>query len=329
MTTFTQKPNSNLRWNSLRTELLWAYDQAVAEESRCVTADHSNGYWVWLIREGSVQLSTTGKDLTAGAGQWLVSPQRVIRQEFAPGSRILSIHFRCHWPDGEGLFVERDGLVLDADKYPALERSGSRLQQLVNRHLPGVKLEFLRQSISCRVFLNIQILFLQWLIDFQNTLTEAGQTLTTATEGDERLWRVLEFLHAVPLDAPFPEAQLQRESLLGRTHLDRLFCRAYGLSTRCYWEKLRHESAKSSLENSAVPIKEIGYGLGFKQPSHFTKWFIRRAGMTPIEYRTKAVNAPQWNNEFALSSRSSRMSRKTDQTINKYEATQLAQSLLR
>jgi AraC-like DNA-binding protein len=37
----------------------------------------------------------------------------------------------------------------------------------------------------------------------------------------------------------------------------------------------------------SLSIKEIGYRLGFKQASHFTKWFTRRVGMTPKTYRER------------------------------------------
>jgi AraC-like DNA-binding protein len=32
-------------------------------------------------------------------------------------------------------------------------------------------------------------------------------------------------------------------------------------------------------------MKEIGFALGFDEPTNFVKYFRRQAGMTPIEFR--------------------------------------------
>lgn len=279
-----------LRWNSLRTELLWIYDGPVRAESLCVTKDHGIGYWMWLLRKGNVVISAEKQTLKAKAGQWLVSPHGMTRQEFSPDADILSVHFQCTWPTGENLFVEKEGLVFDASRFPRLERSASRLERLVSRHFPGVRLELIRQPTGYPVFLRIQQRFQEWLINFFEAMTEQNRTLPRGGECDERLWRAAECLHSAPLDGPFPAQQLQRETLLGRAQIDRLFWKAFGATTREYWENVRQESAESSLKATLMSIKEISYRLGFKQPSHFTKWFFRRVGATPQEYRKRAGN---------------------------------------
>ncbi len=75
----------------------------------------------------------------------------------------------------------------------------------------------------------------------------------------------------------------------GRAHLDRLYWKEFGATHRVYWEQLREESATRSLETTHLSIKEIGYRLGFKQASHFTKWFLRRLEMTPSQYREQVA----------------------------------------
>lgn len=283
-----------LRWSSLRSELLWVWDAPVASTALHVSDDHRHGYWVWLLREGKVTITMGDRMWEAHAGQWLVSPHGSTVQHFSSDARILSIHFRCEWPTGENLFVQNDAVIFEAKDYPVLERSGSRLERLVSRHFPGVRIEFLQQETNYPVFLKMQQRFLQWLIDFFEVMTEQKRTLSRGGSGDERLWRAAEYLHTSPLDGPFPAEQLQRETSLGRAQLDRLFWKEFGTTTREYWERLKQESATASLESTSMSIKEIGYRLGFKQPSHFTKWFTRRTGKTPQHCRADSAEGPQF-----------------------------------
>ncbi|MFP9097786.1 helix-turn-helix domain-containing protein [Flavobacterium sp. RHBU_24] len=46
------------------------------------------------------------------------------------------------------------------------------------------------------------------------------------------------------------------------------------------------ERAKVNLNNQARSISEIAYQLGFEHPSHFTKLFKNKTGISPREYRT-------------------------------------------
>ena len=286
-----------LHWSSLRTELLWIYEGLVPSYSLQVTTDHRFGYWAWLLQEGSVHVTMGNQSWTAHEGQWLVPPQGLMTQEYSPNARILSVHFRCQWPTGENLFSETDGLVLEASDFPNLTRSASRLASLVHRHFPEVKLEFLQQTADYRLFLKVEQRFLQWLIDFFDMMIQQKRTWSRGGAGDERLSRAAEVLHSNPLDSSFPAVQLQQATSLGRTQLDRLFWKAFGTTTREYWEMLRQESAISSLDVDTLSIKEIGYRLGFKQPSHFTKWFSRRVGVTPHDYRSNSSQGVQFKLE--------------------------------
>lgn len=277
------------RWASLRTELLWVYEGSIAAGSTREVQDHRHGYWVWLMRRGSVRLEMEGKEWTADSGQWIVSPNGSILQEFSPDARILSVRFRCQWPTGENLFSGRDGLVWAARRFPRLERSATALSRLVHRHFPRVRLELTEQQIDYPVFLKFEQRFYQWLLDFHHAMSEMGRSLAHAGVSDERLMKAAQMLHDSPLADPFPGLQLQRETGLGRAHLDRLYWKEFGITTREYWERLRQDVATRKLESTSLSIKEIGYELGFKQASHFTKWFVNRLGKTPKTYREEGA----------------------------------------
>ncbi len=276
------------KWASLRSDLLWVYDGLVAPDNRHVTTDHRHGYWLWLLRSGQVHVEVEGKSWVAKPGQWMVSPHGLTMQRFSNDARILSLHFRCQWPTGENLFAGNDAVIFEAGEFPQLERSASALQHLVRRHFPKVRGELSLQGGDLPIFLRLQQLFSHVLLEFYRVMIQEGRVLSQAGCGDHRLVRAARVLHETPLDEPFPAALLRKETGLGRAHLDRLYWKEYGVTTRAYWERLREEAATRSLETTVLPIKEIGYRLGFKQTSHFTKWFRLHLAATPRDYRIEA-----------------------------------------
>jgi AraC-like DNA-binding protein len=285
------------KWASLRTELMWVYKGLVAPDNRRVTTDHRFGYWLWLLTAGQVNVRMGDKSWTAKAGQWIISPQGKTVQEFSADARILSLHFRCQWPTGENLFTGNEAVVIESKKFPLLERSAAALQQLVHRHFPRIRSNFSLQSGDLPIFLRLQQLFFQLLLEFYEVMARHQRFPSRAGSSDDRLLRAIRVLHESPIDEPFPAAQLQKETGLGRAHLDRLYWREYGITTRVYWERLREESAVRSLESTRLSIKEIGYRLGFRQASHFTKWFRHRLELTPTEYRTHALRNRELGDE--------------------------------
>ncbi len=67
--------------------------------------------------------------------------------------------------------------------------------------------------------------------------------------------------------------------------LKRRFKRATGLSLIDYVQNLRIEEAKRLLETSDRPVDEIGFDVGYEDPSFFRRLFRRRTGVTPARYR--------------------------------------------
>jgi hypothetical protein len=216
----------------MRTELLWVYQGPIAAGKQKEVQDHSQGYWVWLLSKGSVRLQMGSKTWKAVAGQWVVSPQGRTLQEFSDDAQILSIHFRCQWPTGDNLFSGQDAEVWNAREFPKLQRSASSLASLVHLHFPRARLELVEKQISYDVFLRLEHRFLQWLADFHHAMERAGRTLAHAGSVDERILKAAKLLHESPLCDNFPSDQLQRQTALDRAHLDRLFWKSFGVTTR-------------------------------------------------------------------------------------------------
>jgi AraC-like DNA-binding protein len=281
----THTPASMHRWSSLKSELLWTYDGIEQSYGEPMTVDHRQGYWLWLIHKGEVTVSVGDKQWTARPGQWILSPNAVISQRFSPNARILSIHFRCQWPTGENLFAGTEGIVWSAQLTPKLERSVVALQRLARRHFPEARLDLFLKSASYPLFMRFQHGFTLFLAEFSEAMTRFERQFTHFGTHDDRLTAAINCIHSSPQNEAFPWESLAKETGLSRKHLDRLFYGQFGTTSRSYWEKMKMDECIRLLETTSLPMKEVGYHLGFKQASHFSSWFTKHLGRAPGDHR--------------------------------------------
>lgn len=85
-----------------------------------------------------------------------------------------------------------------------------------------------------------------------------------------RLYHVQEYLPLLATQEK-PLAQVVRQTV--------------GLSPKAYIDHRRTLEAKRLLAYSAVSIKEIGFALGFDEPTNFNKFFRKHCGQSPNEFR--------------------------------------------
>lgn len=283
------KPKTDARsiheWSTIRTELLWAYSGSVNPTDQAIRVNHNYGYWLWHIVKGEVEVRVDEEVKRAQAGEWLFCPTGETEQRFSSDAEILSLHFLCNWPTGENLFSSLAGLVFRADGYPQFTRAAKSLQRVVHKNFPGVRVVLFKQITELETFIELQQLFFKMLLEFTKILKAHGAQPAYAGSMDHRIGLAIRCLNEAPLSQPFPRKRLLQETGLSRVHLDRILSNQLGVTTKEYWEMLRKESASYQLESTEQSAKEIGYNLGFKQPSHFTTWFKNKQGMTPQEFR--------------------------------------------
>lgn len=53
-------------------------------------------------------------------------------------------------------------------------------------------------------------------------------------------------------------------------------------------ERLRFDAARHYLLQGGLPLTEIGYRLGYSEPSAFSRAFRRWSGVSPLAYRRRA-----------------------------------------
>lgn len=86
---------------------------------------------------------------------------------------------------------------------------------------------------------------------------------------------------------------LERELHLNKYYMTRLFREATGFTIFEYLYERRINQAKILfLLDPDRPVTEVGYEVGFKHPSHFTRTFKRIAGVTPEAFKRSLRRAP-------------------------------------
>ncbi len=79
---------------------------------------------------------------------------------------------------------------------------------------------------------------------------------------------------------------VERSGLKPRT-FERRFRAATGYRPMDYVHALRIEEAKQLIETESADIEEVGFQVGYEDPTFFRRLFKRKAGLTPAAYRRK------------------------------------------
>nr|WP_221214609.1 helix-turn-helix domain-containing protein [Novosphingobium hassiacum] len=121
----------------------------------------------------------------------------------------------------------------------------------------------------------------------QSQFSAALTAQTTATSPIDRIR-----LHI--LEHPRSDLGLEALAEVARVsprHLARLFRAELGVSPAAYVELTRIDIARRLLEESAAPIKAIAYAAGFGSTTTLRRAFLRRIGVTPLQYRLRFQTA--------------------------------------
>ncbi|WP_190284800.1 response regulator [Bacillus sp. S3] len=87
------------------------------------------------------------------------------------------------------------------------------------------------------------------------------------------------------LDQSLSSSSIAKEVGLSRSHFSTMFKKAVGDSFSGFTEKMKIQAACDLLENTSLPLQEIGEKIGIQDGKYFSKWFKKCIGRTPSDYR--------------------------------------------
>jgi AraC family transcriptional regulator len=97
--------------------------------------------------------------------------------------------------------------------------------------------------------------------------------------------RVVTLWMSEHLAEPFSLAALAEIAGMSESHFNRLFKKATGMPPSQYHIKLRMETARRLLRETATSVVAIANDVGYSNPSHFAQLFRKETGLTPSDYR--------------------------------------------
>lgn len=131
-----------------------------------------------------------------------------------------------------------------------------------------------------------RVLLLDRLRMAETEQPKGASALSSLPDGPLR--RALQAMESA-LEAPLSTAEVARGVNLSTRQLERLFARHLGKSPQTHYRDLRLHRARTLIEGSPMALTEIALSCGFETPSHFSRVFKRRYGVTPHALRATGL----------------------------------------
>ncbi len=291
-----------LDWTRLRTELLWAYEGSPL--SPHFHREEVDTVMCWLLLRGSVKArSPTCGTVQAGAGQWVFVARDKVAHDFSDDARIISVRLVIHWPDGQPLYDHDRWQCFAATDYPQLEKLSRRLikqaERIVDKSNEPEHNRTRLNALDCAFsdYLVLENATNRWVQEYDRVMQKLGFERSHIQPMDVRVSACLKFIEQLPMDRQFDETELAKSLGLSVSQLNRIFVQAMKCTPKHYAENMRLVDTINLLTTTQMPLKELAFTLGFKQPSHFASWFKKKTGIYPKEYRQQQQEHP-WHQQL-------------------------------
>ncbi len=270
------------------TILFGDFGHAIVQTSRCGTVAQACAPYTLIFHiDGADALFTcAGEPVRLDSGSCvLVNPWTLYaRQDTGPGrpTVLLSLHVHAEWlrlrfPNphaGERLFHQpQTPLTVD------LRASRDRLRQMVANPV-GVCSDAAERAVLSLVA--------------DAACAGAHRPATVAEpQADTRIQQAMRHVQE-HIASPLAMGDIASAVGLSRTGFFEYFKHCLGIAPQQYIDGMRTALATRMLAGSDLPIAQVSDALGFSAATHFARFFVRRVGLTPVQFRrSTTMLAPQ------------------------------------
>lgn len=273
-------------WENLRRELVWIRRGVIEAQHRDGQYQPRGAIAAWRIIKGRVRFDLDTGSLVAGPGQWIFPGLGRGRRSFSDGSEIISIRFIAQWPNEQALYDHGQSFRVAGKSFPLLDKAGFNLVDFVQGQLSPRGFFLPSTQVDYARYLELRTHTEAWFRAYIGLMSGRGQQPREPVQLDKRI-REAKRIMGLQLKAgmPMTEAEVARDVGLSLSQFKRLFGRDMKKTPKSWLDERRNELACDRLSETAESIKQIGYGLGFRSPNHFSSWFRLRNGCTPGEFR--------------------------------------------
>jgi AraC-like DNA-binding protein len=268
-------------WAGLSCRPVYVYDRAYKVGGTVWEGEGTSPSAAWLVREGSVTVTTGRHKATARVGEWIVPSRGRHRCEFSADAAILSMRFNATWPDGRPLISAERGVVLKGVRVRELTRLAKRLERFATRNFTKADTGMEWKRADAVQYLALNRHFYAWLEVFLRLMAEEGCPPTTPARADERVLQAAHVLNTLPLAEEWNLEWLAKQAGLSVAQLNRLFVAAFETTPKAYHLERRKQAAAHLLRDKRVPVKQAALALGFSSACYFTAWFRTQLGEPP------------------------------------------------
>jgi len=261
-----------------------AYIGVNRNETWYVPAHYHNHFEICYISQGQGWFTAGDKFYPVEEGALFLTKPGDIHQGAASGDRPYTLCYLgftlAHMRHLEAEFYSLTAHTIDASRNPAAG-------QLFNAMLSEIQSDddwndYMVESMMSQFLITI-------LRQYKQHDANDGSALSLKPE----IRKVMNLIHQHAV-MRLNVDELAQAVYWSRTHLDRQFKRALGVSLGEYIRKICCDRAKYWLRETAEPITEIAEKLHFHSIHQFSMFFKRYTGMSPRQYREEDRTAVQY-----------------------------------
>lgn len=231
------------------------------------------GAHLFWVQSGVGTLTVPGRtwQLKPGPRCWLVDMKQARTYAPVPGRRMVNMGFRFRGPELEAWreeLGESQEFVLSAEDFEVIRKAGQLLARLARRRPDGFEWEIhvLITQVLGQLF-KARHLFSAPQVDVPKPLVRAVNLVMADLARD---WRVPELAEAAGAS---------------RSGLQQMFKEFHQESIHEFLQRSRVDQARQLLCDERLAVKEVSARLNFSSEFYFSRFFRKRTGMSPRQFR--------------------------------------------